>query len=272
MLKKDTLKRIAGILKVREADLETAIKDTNEVDFVIDEKLSSFTEPELNTLKTNTYNDGKAAGVEIEIKEAKKKLNLDFTGKTIDGLLDAHKAAVIAEAKITPDKKVTELEGQVTTLKTTVADYEKKLAEETTKAATAVINSELYKYIPEPGENGPAIGKDEVITLLKANGYEVKNENGVFKAYKGDQLQQDKLGNPLPVKDVVTGFLTEKKLLTPTTVPGGRGGDDKRPPAKAMKMSELKKQFTDSGKSLNGEEFMKAAQEAAKDKDFDMNS
>src|SRR5687768_14504869 len=63
-LKKEVLQKIATILKVKDTDLEAAIKDEKEVDITIDEKLQSFTEPELTVLKSNSYNDGKKAGVE----------------------------------------------------------------------------------------------------------------------------------------------------------------------------------------------------------------
>lgn len=271
-LKKETLQKIATLLKVKDTDLETAIKDTNEVDFTIDEKLTVLTEPELTTLKSNSYNDGKKAGVEIDIKDAKEKYGLDFTGKTFEGLLDAYGKKVLKDAKIEPDKKVTELEQKITTMQNTIRETEAKLAEKETEATTAVVNSELYQHIPEPGENGPAFTKAEVVGWMRMNGIDVKREDGAFKPYKDGKLMTDKLGNPLPVKDVVTGFITEKKLITTPTVPGGRGGKDEKPPAKATKMSELKKQFADQGKHLQGEEFAKAVAEAAKDKEFDMNA
>lgn len=267
-LKKQTLAKIATLLKLKEADLEAAIKDEKEVDVAIDEKLQAFTETEVNTLKNNEYNRGKEAGVEMEIKDAKTKHGLDFTGKSIEGLLSAYKTKVVKDENIAPDAKVKEYETKIATLTTTVQDLEKKVTEKDAEVETVRVNDELYKHIPTPGESGPALGREEIVTLLKANGYEVKRENGAMKPYKDGKLLTDKLGNPLPIKDVVNSFMTEKKIITPGKDPGGRGDGDRTPLAKVTKMSELKKQFTEQGKSLNGQEFMSAATEAMKDKDF----
>ncbi|MDF2189292.1 hypothetical protein [Paraflavitalea sp. CAU 1676] len=270
-LKKHTLAQIATILKIKEADLETAIKDEKEVDLTIDDKLQAFTEAEVTTLKNNEYTRGKEAGVEMEIKEAKTKHSLDFTGKTIDGLLGAYKTKVIADEGKAPDAKVKEYETKIATLTSTVTDLETKLATKETEVEAVHINGELYKHIPAPGDKGPALSQDEVIALMKSNGYEFKRENGTMKPYKGGQLQTDKLGNAVPVGDVVKAFMNEKKIGIPAPDPGGREGKDKHSTTKATNMTELKKQFTDQGKSLNGQEFMSAASEAMKDKDFKAN-
>lgn len=270
-LKKETLQKIATLAKVKVEDLETAIKDEKEVDVVIPEKLATFTDDEVQTLKTNEYKSGKEAGVEMAVKESKEKLGLTFTGKTIDGLVEAATKKALDDAKIAPDAKVQELEGKISTLQGTVKEYETKIAEKDSEVSTIKTNSELYKHIPIPGENGPALSQDDVIGMMKNNGYEFRNENGAITSYKGGKKMTDKLSNDLPLKDVVSEFMKEKKLVSEEVVPGGRGGKDEKPGAKAMKLSDLKKQFTDQGKSLLGEEFNKAVQQAVKDnKEFDM--
>lgn len=272
-LKKETLQKIATLTKTKIEDLEKAIKDEKEVDFVIPDKLTVLDDAEVQTLKTNEYNSGKVAGVEMSVKETKDKMGLNFSGKTIEGLVEAATKKALDDAKVTPDEKVKELEGKITTLQGTVKEYETKMAEKDSEVTTIKTNSELYKHIPAPGENGPALGADDVIQLMKANGYEFKNENGAITAYKGGKQLQDKLSNALPVKDVVSGFMKEKKLIIEDGTPGGRGGGDKKAAVKATKYSELEKQFKADGKSLLGEEFSKAVQQAVKDnKEFDMNA
>jgi hypothetical protein len=272
-LKKEAIQKIAALTKTKVEDIEAAIKDEKEVDLPISEKLTVLEESEVQTLKTNEYNSGKTAGVEMAVKGAKEKLGLDFTGKTIDGLVEAATKKALEDAKVTPDAKVKELETKVSTLQNTVRDYETKMAEKDVEVTGIRVNSELYKHIPAPGENGPALAQDDIIQLMKANGYEFKQESGAFKAFKGGQLVQDKLSNPLPLKDVVNQFMVDKKLVTEAGAPGGRGGDDKKPPVKAMKYSELKKQFEAQGKSTMGEEFNNAITQAVKEnKEFDMNA
>lgn len=272
-IKKESLQKIAALAKIKVEDLEVAIKDDKEVEITIDEKLSTFSETEVETLKDNEYKRGKTAGVEMAVKEVKEKQNLDFQGRTIEGLLEAHKKHVLTEAKIEPAQKVLELETKITTLQKTVGDYENQLAEKDQEVTGVKINGELYKHIPALGENGPALGADDVIQLMKANGYEFKFENGTTVAYKEGKQLADKLGNAIPSKDVVSGFLKDKKLITDPVVPGGRGGTDQKPGARPMKLSEIKKQFEDQKKSLLGSEFSEAVAQATKDnKDFDMNS
>jgi hypothetical protein len=272
-LKKEAIQKIATFLKIKDTDLETAIKDEKEVDISIPEKLSTFTDDEVQTLKTNEYKSGKEAGVEMAVKDAKEKLGLNFTGKSIDGLVEAATKKALDDAKIAPDAKVEELQTKITTLQGTVKEYETKLAEKETEVSGIKLNGELYKHIPKPGENGPALGADAVIMLMKAEGFEFKQENGAVVAYKGGKAVIDKLSNNLPVNEVISGFMKEKKLISEEAAPGGRGGGDKLPSGKAMKLSELKKQFADQGKSLLGEEFSQAVAQASKDnKEFDLSA
>lgn len=273
MLKKEALLKIATLAKIKVEDLETAIKDEKEVDVTIPDKLSTFTDEEVTTLKSNEYKSGKEAGVEMAVKESKEKLGLTFSGKTIDGLVEAATKKALDEAKITPDAKVAELQTKLETLQTTVKEYETKISEKDNEVSTIKTNAELYKHIPAPGDKGPALSQDDVIQLMKAQGYEFKQENGAIAAYKGGKKLTDKLSNDMPLNEVVTGFLKEKKLITEDVVPGGRGGGDNKPGAKPMKLSEVKKQFIDQGKSTLGQEFNDAIMQAKKDNpEFDLQS
>ncbi|HUR65457.1 MAG TPA: hypothetical protein VMZ03_03835 [Chitinophagaceae bacterium] len=274
-LKKETILKLAELTKTKPDELEKAIKEPAEVDFAIPDGIAPYTDAELQVLKNNEYANGKKAGVEMEIKEVKTKTGIDFPGKTITELVDFVTKKALEDAKITPDKKVLELEGQVKTLQNTITAQDKKLADKETEVAGVKINGELYKYIPQPGEEGPAFTPDEVIHNMNFNGYEFKKEEKGIVGYKGGVKLVDKLGEPVPVKDVVDGFLVEKKLIKAGgPQPGGRGGGDKPPGgAKAVKLSELKKQFTDQGKNLQGQEFSDAVNAAVKEnKDFDMAS
>jgi hypothetical protein len=268
-LKKETIAQIANVLKVKTEDLETAIKAEAETDLTFG-PVSTFTDDEITTLKNNEYNRGKTTGTEIAVKETKEKLKLDFQGKTLEGLIEAASKKALADAKIEPEKKVTELQDKITNLQTTVQDYEKKLADKDAEVANVKTTGELYKYIPEPGENGPALGKDDVIQLMKANGYDFKmNESGALVPYKGGKEVQDKLSNPRAVNDVIQEFMKEKKLIPGEAAAGGRGGGDNKPGAKATTLSELSEQFKAQGKDTKGLEFSEAVEKAvAENKDF----
>lgn len=274
MLKKETIQRLAKLAKIKAEDLETAIKAEAETDVVIDEKVTSYSEDEIGILKTNEYKSGKEKGVEIAVKDAKEKFNLDFAGKTIDGLVEHAKKAALEEAKIKPDQKVAELEDKVKVLQNTVLDYEKKVTDKETEVSAIKINSELYKVIPAHGENGPALAADDIIQLMRGNGYDFKLENGKIVPYKDGKQLQNHLSEPQNHKDVIDGFLKEKKLIaSEENVPGGRGGKDSKQITNFTKLSEIKKSFTDQNKSLLGTEFSEAVKKAqAEYAEFDMSS
>jgi hypothetical protein len=258
MLKQDAIAKIEKALKI--TGLAAAIADTKEVDVTIDDSLTPLTEAEIQTLKDNEYKNGKTKGVEIAVKDAREKLGLDFQGKTIDGLLDAHGKKVIADAKITPNEKVTELEGKVVTLQTTVKDYESKLAAKDTEVQGVRINGELIKHIP----SGCILEPDEAISVMRTKGYDFKLEGDKVVPYKDGKQLTDKLSNTMAVKDVVTAFITEKKLVPEAGGSGGRGGSDKGGAGKFSKLSELRAQFVAEGKSDLGLEFKEAAAAAKK--------
>lgn len=266
-LRAEDIKKLAALAKIKPEDLTAAIAAEAETAIEIPADLHTFTDTEITTLKTNEYKSGKEKGVEMAVKDAKEKLGLDFQGKTIDGLITAAQKKAIEDAKIEPDKKVQELTDKITNLQNTVRDYETKIAEKENEVTAVKVSTEVIRHIPAFGENAPAISQEEVLQLMRANGYEFKLENGSVVAHKGGKPVQDKLSNAVPVKDVVDAFLKEKKLITEQApAPGGRGGGNGDPKGgKFATLGELKKHFTEQGKSLLGAEFSDAVKQAQAD-------
>ena len=122
--KKEDLQKIAEITKIPVADLEKAATDPTEIPLTVPDKLTVFTEGELNTFQKNKYEDGRKAGVEMGVKDAATKLGIEFGGKTIDGLLDAATKKALADADKNPDQRVTELTQKVNTLQQNVTTYQ----------------------------------------------------------------------------------------------------------------------------------------------------
>lgn len=273
MLKAETIQKLAKIAKVDPKVLETAIKDTEEKDVEISDALTTLDDKELETLKSNEYKKGKDKGLEMTVKETKDKLGLEFNGKSIDDLLEAHKAKTLTDAKAKPDERVAELENKLKTVQTTATELQTKLAEKETEAAAIRTNAEVFRHIPElSSENGPSFEREEIMTMMKAKGYDFKMDNNALVVTKDGNVVMDKLSNPVPVKDVITGYLKERKLITtdPDT-PGGRGGKSSGADFKPGKLSEIKSKFESEGKSLLGTEFSQAVQAAVTDNpEFDM--
>ena len=264
MLKKETIAQIAKLLKLKEADITTAITAEAEVELKIDEKLQAFDDTELQTLKSNSYKEGKKAGVEMEVDELKKELGYDFQGKTIKGLVEFNKKKVLEDAKIEPEKKVTELQEKLNTVQNSYKELEGKLAEKDNEVTSTKIKSEVYKHIPSLGEDA-AFDQDDIMHKMAREGFEFKIEDGKVTAYKGGKQVQDKLSNALEVKDVINSFLVEKKIVTPEKVIAGRGGGNGAVSSKFGSLSELKKSWAESGKSMLGSEFAEAVNKAAKE-------
>lgn len=265
--KKETLAKIAKLLKLKPEDVEAVATAPEEKEITIDDNLQTFTAEEVTTLKNNEYANGKKTGVEMAVKEAKEKDGLDFQGKTIEGLLEAKAKKVLADAKIEPEKKVAEMEEKLKTLQTNYQTLEKTVQEKDAAVERIKVRTGVAKFIPAPGENGPALDQDEIIDLMITKGYDFKqNEAGKIVAYKDGKEVTDKLSQAEDIKNVVTGFLKEKKLLVEEPVPGGRGGGNGKAPAKFTKLSELKAFYKEQGKSDLGQEFMS---EAAKLKEAD---
>ncbi len=272
-LKKETIAELAKRIGLKSDELETAIKAEGEVDISIDAEITVLDKTELQTLKNNEYNNGKANGVEMAVKTTKEKLGLDFTGKTVDGLVEAASKKALADAKLEPNEQVKELQTKLQTVQTTATEYETKLQAKENELSSLHINFELGSHIPSLGDNGPSLGNQEIIGLMKSNGYEFKkNDKGVLVATKAGVEVVDKLSNAVPLKDVITGFMTEKKLLQPEQQNGGRGGGNAGP-SNGAKLSDIKATFKASGKSELGEEFKAAVADAVKaNPDFDMNN
>lgn len=272
--KKEDLKKIADLLKIKAEDLEAVATATDEKAIEIPE-VHTFSEDELKTVKANEYKSGKTAGVEIAVKEAREKMGLEFQGKTIDGLLEAHSKKVLADAKIDQSEQVKQLNDKIATLQNTVKTQESAIVEKENQVKQVFAKAEFAKHVPALGENGPALGTDDVMQLMKASGYDFKvGESGKLEAWKDGKIVQDKLSNPENVGTLVSGFLKEKKLIVEEKQPGGRGpGGGAGGATKFSKLSELKALYKEQGKSELGQEFREeAAKLKAENPDFDLNS
>lgn len=269
-LKKETIEKLAALTKVPVDKIEAAIKDTNEVDLEIPEGLSAFTEEDLTTLKDNSYKKGQGAAVEIAVKDLKKELGLEFEGKTVKGLVEAAQKKAVEDAKVSPDKKVTELTEKLNTVTATATELQTKLAEKDKAIAEIQLSGKLVKEAPE----GLTLDADDVFTLMKSKGYGFELKDGTLVAMKDGKVLEDKLAKPVPVKDVVTEFAKERKLITEEgKPPAGRGGAGSGAGGgKVTKLSELREQFKKEGKSELGSEFRAAVEKAQKDfPEFDLN-
>ena len=262
MIKKEDLAKIAEITKIPVADLEKAIAEKDEVALTLPDGLVTYTPAELTQLKANEYKNGKAAGVEMAVKETREELGLDFQGKTIKGLLEAHEKKVLADAKIEPEKKVTELTEQIATLKKTVGTLEAAISEKDKAVKTTKIEAEASVLFPEL-EN---FSRKELLTLTRSAGIDFDvNDEGKLVVMKDGKVVQTKTGDPEDPRAVVNEFLTSKKLVADQQKPAGRGGSGGGGPVKPTSYKEAKEVFEAQGKSVQGQEFNEYVTQLKKD-------
>lgn len=278
-LKKETIDKIAAILKLDPKTFGEALAATEEKDVEIPE-LQVFTTDELTTRDTNNKSEGIKTGKEIGAKEVRKAAGLDDGGsKDPAKIAEAIKTKAIEDAKINPDVKVVELGKQIETLKSTI--QEKEL--EVTKAKEAVNGVQLDRRIFSalPKNRADVLTDDEYIGSVKnvfsittVDGKEIVSKNGV-------EQRDPKTGSPIDLATAVSGYFTERKGWLAEAGAGGgggRGAGDKGGGTGGAftKKSQVIEHYEKQGISLNGAEGQKVVAELSKlakeNPDFDMNN
>ena len=263
------LKTFLTSVKIDPAKLEAAAKDEKEVAIEFPKDLTILDEAGLKQVKDSEYANGKVKGVEMAVKETKEKLGVETTAKTVEGLVTAATTKALADAKITPDAKVLELQKDLEKVRTENATLTGTIAEKDKAVGKANTDRELFKQIPSLGENAIAI--DKAINLMRADGYDFQIQEGKLVPMKDGEVMKDKVANVLQVKDVITGYAKENKLITEAVDLKGRGGEGGKQTAVYLKQSEIKADFEKAGKSLNGSEYLDAVMAARKtNADFKM--
>lgn len=257
MFAKETLKKIADVLKLEVSDFEAKFKSDKEETLEVP---VLYTEDDKNTFGTNRFNEGKKAATEIAVKDLKAKFNFDFEDKSMDTFLEKYSEKVIADAKITPDEQVKKLKDEKKQLQDQVgilkSENEKSTKDFNTRLFQVETQTEVFKHIPKN-----TIIPAEDIALLFMNSHRVAKEDNRVVIYKGDNVLKDNVLNPLPLKDVIASF------SEPYINKNGMGGGDTGGGGAATKyntMSELYADLRKKGIEPLGPDGLKAVAEAKK--------
>lgn len=277
MLKKEDISKIAKLLKLDEATLNTALTATEETVLTIPE-LSVFTTDELTALTTNTkkigYEEGRVIHNEMTAKTLKKEFGIDpdFSKDPIE-VVRAIQEKVLKDAKVEPNQKITELNGVIETLKGNIAKFDTEKSEYEKKLSQVYLEKDLTAKLPK--NLAEIIDHSTALNELKAN-YEFAVEDGKPVVKKGGQIVRDtKTQDPLPWETVITNHLKEKKWLSEEGGTQGRqgraGGNDSGSGGVPLKLSELSESWTAEGKSIQSAEFTQAVLKAREaNPSFDM--
>jgi hypothetical protein len=222
------IKNIDELAKFVKGDadvLQKAIDSEEEISVeLVDGSFVSDTE--LDTLKESRFNDGKKEGNTIgydhAMKDIKKDFEIELEGKDRKKITEAIQTKIITDAKIEPDKKVTELNTSLSNLQlkyeTDLGLKAKEIGDLNVKLGGYRINGDLTKHIPE-GLNG--IDVNDFITVAKTTA-KFEYDNDILVVKKGDTILKDKMEKPISPKDYLTELAVSKKWLQSE----GRGGGD----------------------------------------------
>lgn len=275
-LKREALQKIAALLKISEAEIETAIKGEAEIDITIPE-VTVFTKDELDQRDTNQKNDGIKIGKEIGVKEVRKAAGIDEGGSK-----DPAKAAqqisekALAEAKMKPDEKVIELSKQIDTLKTTLSAKEQEIESANQKVSGVLLDRTIFSSLPK--ERADVLTDDEYISAIKSN-FSINNIDGNLVISRGGkELRDPKTAMPVDLGTAVKDYFGERKgwMNGEQQQQGGRGAGDSGTRGAFTKKSQVIDHYEKQGININGSEgSQKIASELAKiakeNPDFDMN-
>lgn len=279
MLKKETVAKIASILKVKEADLTAALANEQEVDIEIPEGVHAFTQEELEARDTAQKNEGIKVGKEIGIKEVRTAGGLDESiGKDAKKVAEALTQKGAKDAKVPVDAKVQELTTQNQLLQQKLTEKDTEIETERRKAGEIANDRKILAAMPK--NRSDVFEDDEYLDVIKSKHVKEVDGNLVVVGKDGQPLRDPKTTNVLGLQDGLKAIFTERKGWLSEGGDGGvggRGGKDKIPPSGAFKKkSEVIKHYQEQGHSLNGEkgkEIVAHLEKLAKDDpDFDMNA
>lgn len=258
MLPKADLEIIAKLVKVPVADLEKAIKDPAEVKVAIPEGLISLTSDEAEARDNNSKNDGIKTGKEIGVKEVRTKAGLeDSVGKDPEKVAQAIAAKAVADAKIEPDKKVTQLNEQIGQLQKATGEKDAEIATLRSKADGAMTDAEILGAFPKGRKD--ELSDKHYLTLLKSDYQFEKIDGKTIVKKDGVTLSHPNTKAPLPLDEALTTVFTDSKWINAAAGAGaggggGRGSGDNNKPGVFTKRSEVEKAHIESGKKMTGED------------------
>jgi len=232
---------------------------------------------EKDTLGKNKYDEGKNAGEGMVIRDMKITSELDYEGKKPEMFLQKIKEKVLLDADKNPDKRVTELEGDIAILRDkTIPEKDTKIEELNGKINGLEISGDIQKHIPTKLPTGFTQDDAKLIIMDNLAFSRDDKENEVVK--RNGKILKDKTRNNVGYKAAIEDFATERKWMDGSggkggshDIPGGGNSDYKS----FRKMSELNAYFEEKNinsmsekANLMRSETMKAAKEAKEEFKF----
>ena len=268
-----------NIVEIEDSILTTAIEAKTEAIDITSELVIRSAASEA-TFSDNKRKEGISVGAEIGRKEVLKGFGLEGEGlhKTheasitaLTGYSDGLVTKALADAKIAPDKKVSELTNDIATLQGTISTLtstnETQASEFKTFKNNQLISSSLTSEVPE----NALLDSKTMLTIMQSNMKFDVNENGVVFGVgpDGQPLKDKTTLDPLSVKTIAANFFNERNdLLKPST--GGAGGGDSGGGAGKQSVEDFTKEMGDAGHQPNSPRFNEIMTERMKANTIDI--
>ena len=237
-----------------------AIKDENEVEVKVPD-IKVFTEDEIRSRDSEQVKAGK----EIAIKELKAEVGLDYSGegsKDPKKFIENFKLKIEKDGNISIDEKVKEKDTIITKLQ---ANLEKATQEKEQVLKTVKESQLTTEYLQTTIERKPDhFTNDEWVSFIKM-GVQIDEADGVKVAKRNGEIVRDpQTLKPLPVKDVLYGYIDEKKIGRQAAEPppqGRGGGNGKAATTGITNMKQFIESMQTQGINPNGQKAAAALQE-----------
>lgn len=221
-LNETTLSTIADTLKVNADDLKSALVSETETSIIPEGTF--FTPDELSTREANLgdvkYKEGKTAGAEMTVKDVKNFNGLDFEGKDISVLNEKLADKIKSAGSQEPSEKITELNKTIDGLRFSVTDQEGTISNLQNKITKQGKTTSIMNAMPD----NLTMDKTDAATLFELMHDIVDDEGKEVVKRNGSILKDDKLQEPLSLKQSILNFSTEKGWLNGNGNSNGRSG------------------------------------------------
>jgi len=222
----ENIQELAKFVKGGAEVLQKAIESKENVSLELVDG-SFVSDDELNSLKDERFNAGKkegnTIGYDFALKDIKKDFGIELEGKDRKEIVKAVQSKIMSDAKIEPDKKISDLNTSLENLRkqyeTDKTNWENQELSYKGKLKDISIMSELQKQMP-----GELKGlKSNQFAVLARQEYNFDfDEDGSFIVKKGKEVLKDKMERPIPPKNILTDFATQNGWLSVE----GRGNGD----------------------------------------------
>jgi hypothetical protein len=257
-IKKESLLKMAGLLKIDSAKIEEALAATTDVELAIDDSVTVFSKTELDTRDRAKYSEGKKAGEGMTIDGLFEEEGIQVTGKKDAATFKKeYSAKILKDANVSVDEKVKEKDNVISKLRENYKTLEQQLNDTKKASQDALLEADILSWTLD--KKPDHLTNKEWVTIIKMNNDIVEHEGKLVVKRNGEIVSDPKELKPIAAKDAIVSFIDDRKLGKVVTAPAppipGRGaGDSKRVPGTIVNMKQFKENLATQGINANGQQ------------------